>query len=323
MAKETISLPRFKRPSRLSPLIKANGIRSNSGGEGQVEVKPHTLGDRKDISLSVLAALKEKHEHFCKLMGPRLALFLLVDAHVSLVDIGVAKYYQIAKEITPDLHFNVFRSEGATGSGVLGLAPQLALTAVNLLLGGKGDTVKQARVLTQVESDLTVDIVNMILDGWKALAKDAMEFEPKVIPEEVARVGSLYDPHTGVIHVKLKLKIKDCEGEGSLVFPVHMLASVVRRIERLEGSGKERAQNLTPKWSSVYGNVPLRPDVHLPGGRMTVAEFLELKPGVVIQLPERAMECARMCLNGRSLFEGTFGVAANRLALSLKQKLEV
>lgn len=308
-----------KHRQRIPPVIKANGTRLGNGDK--VEVQPYTLGDRREVSLPVLKDLKEKHENLLALLGPRLALFLRADVEIKLEDLSATKYYRAVKEISPELHFNVFRADSTTGSGFFGLSSLLALTAVNLLLGGKGDTPKQTRPLTKIESDLSIDVVNEFLDGWKSFAGKFMEFKPQAVPEETAGVESLIDAHTGVFCAKLKIKIKECEGEGCLVWPVHMIESVIRQLEQSTAHRKEKAQSFTSQWSPVYGSVPVRPEVQVPAGRISVAEFLALQPGSVIPLPAEAMEQARMSLNGRALFEGNFGMTPDHLALSLKQKL--
>lgn len=318
MAQKSSQSAPVKRPSRISPVIKADGVRL--GGEAKVEVAPHTLGDRREVSLPVLEALKERHEKLFDSLGARLSLFLRADVVLTLEEFSAAKYGKISEKIGDNFHMNVFRADAATGAGFFGLTAQVALAAVNLLLGGKGDAPKDSRPLTTIESDLSGDVVNEFLSGWKVLAKDAMEFNPAVDRDEKAPVASLCDPHTGVFCATFKMKIKEFEGEGCLVFPVHMIESVIRRLEETAGSRKEKGQPLTSQWSPVYGSVPVRPDVRVPAGQMTVEEFLALEPGAVLPLSDDAMERARMHLDGQSLFGGHFGVDGERLALSLKEK---
>ncbi|MCH8473743.1 MAG: FliM/FliN family flagellar motor switch protein [Opitutales bacterium] len=308
-----------KRRSRITPVIKADGTRL--GGSEKVEVQPYTLGDRREVSLAVLEVLKEKHEDVLASLGPRLALFLRADVEFKLEDLTAAKYSRAVKEINPELHFNVFRADRATGSGFLGLNPLLALTAVNLLLGGKGETPKQPRLLTKIESDLSVDVANEFLDGWKSFTGKSMEFKPQAVAEEAARVESLIDAHTGVFLAKLKIKIKECEGDGFLVWPVHMIEPVIHQLEQTSTTNKKKAQSISSQWSPVYDRVPVRSDILVPAGRMSVEDFLALQPGSVIPLPAEVMEQAKMTLNGRPLFEGSFGMTPDHLALSLKQKL--
>ena len=315
MAQKSSQSASVHRPSRTSPVIKASGARL--GSETKVEVVPHTLGDRREVSLPVQKALKERHEKLLDSLGARLSLFLRADVVFTMEDFTAVKYGTVAAGMADQFHTHVFRADAATGAGVFGLTTQVALAAVNLLLG---DAPKNPRPLTTIEADLSADVVNEFLSGWKLVAKDAMEFNPAVARDEQAPVAALCDPHTGVFYATFKVKIKEFAGEGCLVFPVHMIEPVIRRLEETAGSRKEKGPSLTSQWSPVYGSVPVRLDARVAAGRMRVEEFLGLEPGTVLPLSDDAMDRARLHLDGQALFEGPFGVDGDRLALSLKEK---
>jgi flagellar motor switch protein FliM len=310
-----------KRSIRKSPVIKTDGVRL--GTEDKVEVEAYQLGERREVSTFVLDALQASHAKMATALEARMSLFFRSEVTVGLEDFLAGKFYKTSQEVDPAFHLNLFRAEGFSGAGFVGLDTKIALTAVNLLLGGKGEAPKESRSLSKIESDLSADVAAEILGGWKDLWKETLDFDPQIYQQEKSVANfSQCDAHTGVFFARLKVKIRETEGTACLLYPIHMIEAVICRIQEAGHAQKEKAQSLTSQWSPVYGSVPVGPEVRVPGGRMTVDQFLALEPGAVLPLPDQAMDAARMSLAGRPLFSGSFGVHADRLALSLKQKIE-
>jgi flagellar motor switch protein FliM len=320
MEKKTAQSLSSKRRARISPVIRADGVRV--GTEDKVEVQAYALGERREVSTEVLEALREVHQEMLNSLEARLSLFLRAEIALSLEELTAVKYQKVSKEADPDFHLNLFHAHTATGAGFIGLDTKVALVAVNLMLGGKGDAPKEARALTKIESDLSADLANEILAEWKNLWKSTFEIDPKVYQQEKSVLNfTQCDAHTGVFYAKFKFKIRETEGAANLVYPIHMIEPVLSQLQDAKSQQKEKSQGLTAQWSPVYGNVTVQPDVRVSAGRMKIEDFLSLQPGKVVPLEDGAMDRASLNLAEQTLFRGSFGVDSGRLALSLKQKL--
>lgn len=320
MDKKTLQSLLSKRRIRVSPVIKQGATRL--GTEEAVEVNAYVFGERREVCREVLEALKQIHGTMLASLEARLSLFLRAEVSLSMEDLSANKYHKTQKSVDSSFHLNIFRADPATGAGFIGLETKVALTAVNLLLGGKGDPPKENRSLTKIESDLSADLANEFLAEWKTLWKDALELGPKVYQQEKSVENfSQCDAHTGVLCLKMKLKIRETEGGACLVYPIHMIEPAVHRIQQAQHTHKQKAQALISQWSPVYNTVPVIPEVCVPVGRMSVEAFLKLQPGSVIPLEDHAMDQACMNLAEKKLFLGSFGVHSDRLALSLTQKI--
>jgi flagellar motor switch protein FliM len=312
-----------KRPTRLSAVIKAGGHRL--GTEDRVEIEDYTLGDSREVSIAVLEALKERHQKMCLTLESRLSMFLRSEVRLELEGLFAAKYRKVAGEIDEDFHLSLFRADAATGAGFFGCSTAVALAAVNLLLGGGAGGPKEVKSLTKIEADLFAEVAREVLEGWRDAWRAEMEFNPQVFQQaNSVKNFTQCDGLTAVLHAKVRFEIGETEGRACLVYPVHMIESVVRGIEESAASGAEAAAGgrvSAGQWSAVYRNVPVRPDVRIDAGQITVREFLALEAGAVIPLQNQAMESARMSLAGTQLFRGSYGVDGGRLALSLTHKL--
>lgn len=313
--------PQKKRQKRRSPVIKAGGYRF--GTEDSVAVEDYTLGDRREVSTVVLGALKTRHQKMLLSLESRLSMFLRAEVCLRLEDLCAAKYRKVAGEVDEGFHLSLFRADSATGAGFLGCSTTVALAAVNLLLGGGGNAPNEGKALTKIEADLFAEVASEILDVWRTAWGAEMEFDPQVFQQEQSvRNFTQCDALTAVFHAKLSFKVGEAEGRACLVFPVHMIEAVVRRIEETGEAQTTGGRSNPGQWSAVYRNVPVRGDVCIDAGRMTVREFLELESGSVIPLQHQAMESATMSLAGRKLFRGSYGVDEGRLALSLTHKIK-
>tara|TARA_B110000196_G_scaffold51186_1_gene42008 strand:- start:28880 stop:29854 length:975 start_codon:yes stop_codon:yes gene_type:complete len=312
---------RKKGRARLSPVIKAGGHRL--GTEDRVEIEDYTLGDCRELSAIVLEALRQRHKEMFIALESRLSMFLRAEVCLELEGLVAAKYRQVAGEIDDSFHLSLFRADSVTGAGFFGCSTNVALAAVNVLLGGGTGSPKEGKHLTKIEADLFDEVSCEILEGWRNAWQADLEFDPQVFQQEKSvKNVTQCDRLTAVLHAKLSFKIGEIEGSGCLVYPVHMIDSVVRRIEASLASGEKDGRSLAGQWSAVYGNVPVRPEVKIDAGRMTVREFLALKPGAIVPLRHQAMESACMSLAGTGFFCGTYGVDGGRLALSLTNKIK-
>jgi flagellar motor switch protein FliM len=312
---------RKKGQARLSPVIKAGGHRL--GTEDRVEIEDYTLGDCRELSAIVLEALQQRHKEMFIALESRLSMFLKAEVCLELEGLFAAKYRKVAGEIDDSFHLSLFRADSATGAGFFGCSTNVALAAVNVLLGGGTGSPKEGQHLTKIEADLFDEVSCEILEGWRSAWQADMEFDPQVFQQQKSvKNVTQCDGLTAVLHAKLSFKIGEIEGGGCLVYPVHMIDSVIRRIEASLASGTKDGRSLAGQWSAVYGNVPVRPEVRIDAGRMAVREFLALKPGAIVPLRNEAMESACMSLAGTKFFCGTYGVDGGRLALSLTNKLK-
>ena len=315
-----------KRQARLSAVIKSGGHRL--GTEDRVEVEDYTLGDCREVSAMVLEALKERHQKMCLTLESRLSMFLRTEVRLELEGLSAAKYRKVAGDIDENFHLSLFRADAATGAGFFGCSTSVALASVDLLLGGSAAAPKEAKALTKIEADLFGEVSREVLDGWRDAWRAEMEFNPQVFQHEKSvKNFTQCDGLTAVLHAKVRFEVGEAEGRACLVYPVHMIEPVVRDIEVSAADGADGADGSASgrvtagQWSAVYRNVPVRPDVRIDAGQITVREFLALEPGAVIPLQNQAMDSARMSLAGTQLFRGSYGVDGGRLALSLTHKL--
>ena len=75
---------------------------------------------------------------------------------------------------------------------------------------------------------------------------------------------------------------------------------VVHHIEETSEGAATLGRRHSTQWSAVYRNVPVRPEVRIDAGRMTVREFLELEPGAVIPVAKSIDGCSQDAFGGYS-----------------------
>ena len=73
---------------------------------------------------------------------------------------------RFAENLPSPAHLCLFKAEPLSGVGVLDINPRLALTLVDRMSGGRGHSVKTERYLTEIETALLEDILNVVLEEW-------------------------------------------------------------------------------------------------------------------------------------------------------------
>lgn len=306
--------------ARRSSIIKPDGLRL--GSEEKVAVEPYRFGQRSEVSAPVLEGLKLRHDEFVPRLESRLSLFLRAEVTAEVEEFTVVQYQQFlaAMELKP--HLNLFQATGLSGAGFIGFEPKVALSAINLLLGGSGETAPKERALTRIESDLSADLAQECLGAWAELWTEYAKFEPKIYGQESDLKNlSLFDAHTAVCVLKMKLKVREQSGSVLLVYPLHMVQTAVLQMEQSAVAEAPAASARGGKWSSNYNQVTVRAQVQVPIGRLTIRDFAELEPGAILPMASDALDHACLQLSGRSLFVGRFGVDGEQLALSIERKI--
>lgn len=192
---------RKKGRARLSPVIKAGGHRL--GTEDRVEIEDYTLGDCRELSAIVLEALRQRHKEMFIALESRLSMFLRAEVCLELEGLVAAKYRQVAGEIDDSFHLSLFRADSVTGAGFFGCSTNVALAAVNVLLGGGTGSPKEGKHLTKIEADLFDEVSCEILEGWRNAWQADLEFDPQVFQQEKSvKNVTQCDRLTAVLHAK-------------------------------------------------------------------------------------------------------------------------
>ncbi|GAB3598195.1 flagellar motor switch protein FliM [Angustibacter peucedani] len=179
----------------------------------------------------------------------------------------------------------VFQPEPHTGAGFLQISPETGFTTIERMLGGQGSGEQPSRVLTEIETQLVVRVVERLLGelryGLAAVAEvrpalKALEFNPQFV--QVAAATDLY------IVATFTMTIGEFSAPATVALPAPVLA--VRSTDAGQDDPVVRAARARARstMSTLVEDVPVEVSVRFVPRTLPSTQLLNLREGDVVRL---------------------------------------
>lgn len=277
--------------------------------------------------LGVLGGLQER---FARSVQTRLGRLLRCDVELACAapeEITVSAHARTLDQATIVAGIQIAPLPGLL---LLEIAPELALAAVERLLGGAG-TAGPARALTTLESGLVAGVVGEVLPAFaEALA-------PAEIEAGVAGIGAGPEALTGpspvepavVLPFSLTLSTGNppAPAASGPVLLFGLLSTVRPLLDQIalpaapdtaataEGEPGFSAVTSAGSVETLLGDVPVALAIRLRPAKVPARDIVGLRPGDVLRLDHGVDEPAIGSVGGVELLEGYLGGRARRLGI--------
>ena len=302
-------------------LLRADGRRE--GDSDKVRVETCDFRNPAFLTEAELRRLRILHEDFIRYLAARLALLLRMECSLKMTRLTTLTYAKFTENLPSPTHICLFKAEPLLGVGVLDLNPRLALTLVDRMLGGRGHSVKAERYLTEIETALLEDILNVVLEEWCSQWKGAPELHPQIIGHESNGRFLQTSPRDAVVlALTVEFSFGDCSELIQIGVPFYTIEPLVKALEsRRHQEAEAPAPTLPPEWRTVYEQVqiPVRAEWNLAD--LPLREIASLHVGDVLELPLGILERTNVLLSGTPKFGGTVGLEGDRVAVTVNRKL--
>lgn len=307
---------------RRSSVISPEGLRLNT--EDKVSIRRHDFTNPSVISDREVERLRRLHQDMISAFEAEASLFLRSEVSMVFSDLKVLDYHRSLREVEESTHLALFRADPLPGIGFLEISPTLALSAVNQVLGGKGDAPKELRHLTRIETDLIEEFLLLLLQVWCNQWQYETDPVPSVVEHEISPSAlQICEPNTAMLMFALDVSLGSSKGRIQLVVPLFMVDSMIRHLQGQSLSAVESTTTVRkPFWQDGYNEVPIPAEVLIDVGSMRVNQFNSLRVGDTIPLADDCMDNATLRLAGKPLFSGQYGVDNGKMGLCIKSKLQ-
>jgi flagellar motor switch protein FliM len=267
------------------------------------------------------------HETFARLTTTSLSAQLrsLVQVHVASVD--QLTYEEFIRSIPNPTTLAVINMDPLKGSSVLEIDPAITFSIIDRLFGGKGESVKVSRDLTDIESSVMEGIVVRILGNMREAWSQVIDLRPRLGQIETnPQFAQIVPPTEMVVLVTLETKVGDVEGMMNLCIPYLTIEPIISKLSAQywyssvrRGATTENLNILRERLATVDVNV----FAEIGSMDLTVREVLALTVGDVVRLPNvRAGDAMTLNVGSRPKFLCKPGVVGKKLAVQIIKKLE-
>lgn len=267
-----------------------------------------------------LQKVRARTEHFAHYLGGHLSMFLRKELTLQLTNFESNSYKNFTKNIGEPACVRLFKMQEINGVCVLNISPKLAVSIVEILLGGKGLSTTDERDLTDIEKALIDDALNIIVEEFCRQWEDVLPVTPKIIGRESSGRFLQTSPKDSLIlTIQLEATFGDVSGIIVLGIPYYTMNPIVQKLAEKDTDNKIDIDD-NPKvstWHSSYDNIDVPVSAEWDTFKLSVKEILSLRAGDIIELPNELISNVLLRVEGKVCFEGEVGVEGDKTAVKI------
>ncbi|MFQ3621648.1 MAG: flagellar motor switch protein FliM [Spirochaetales bacterium] len=308
-----------------------------SAGDVETEEVPKPTEQRKikiydfkrpdKFSKEQIRTVSIMHETFARLTTTSLSAQLrsLVQVHVASVD--QLTYEEFIRSIPNPTTLAVINMDPLKGSAVLEIDPAITFSIIDRLFGGKGESAKVTRDLTDIEQSVMEGIIVRVLGNMREAWSQVIDLRPRLGQIETnPQFAQIVPPTEMVVLVTLETKVGDVEGMMNFCIPYLTIEPIISKLSAQywyssvrRGATTENLNILRERLSTVEVTVV----AEIGSMPLTVREVLSLAVGDVVRLPNvRATDPMVLKVGNQPKFLCKPGVVGKKLAVQIIKRLE-
>ncbi|MDX9789917.1 MAG: flagellar motor switch protein FliM [Candidatus Kapaibacterium sp.] len=283
------------------------------------------------ISKNQVRTLQSIHENFSEVFGYYLVSKLQTLVTINVTSVDQLFYSEYILSVSNPSCIYVFDILGTDGSGILEISPEMALTLVDLLLGGKGEIIPKPRTITPIEQAVIRGIIEHSLsdlrNAWRTIAELNFKYSRLEVEADFVQIAPSSEI---VIVVSFDVKIGNTANNFmmNVCFPTFALEEILAKLNRqqlttaaIKQSRKKVQENLNiiqQQMSVTY----LPVSAELGKTSLTVSEVMELKAGDVIKLNNKINQEIEVHIAGKRKLAARPGSISGKKAIKITRPLK-
>lgn len=295
------------------------------------EIQNYDFRRPNRISKNQVRTLQTVHENFAEVFGYYLVSKLQTVVSFNVTSVDQLFYSEFILSVSNPSCLYVFDIEGTDGSGIMEISPELALTLVELLLGGRGDSQPKARTITPIEQAVIRGIVEHALsdlrNAWRAIADLNFKYSRLEIEADFVQIAPSSEIVV-VISFDVKIGNTNTTYMMNLCFPTFALEEVLAKLNRQQvtttafrQSTRRMRENMV-LLNTQIATTYLPVIAELGKTSLTVKDIMELKLGDVIKLKKRVNQEIEILIGGKRKLAARPGTVEGKKAVRVTRPLK-
>ena len=296
-----------------------------SAGSRQEDHLPQPLDlSHQETSTPQFRMLHGIHEAFARAVSNALSTFLQSEIQTRLAGIRVTTAGEFQKGVPNPSCLILLRLHPGTETMTLYLESVTALTLLDLLLGGTGTPIPDARELTEIEWSLLEEISRTILrslgESWQIIKP--VEFVVESMGSDPGMMACP-DPNRSDLRVSFDMEIAGQFGQFEIAVPNSFFAaaaaaSLPQEIAKDAASSADVERN-----ARLLEDAQVELEVRLEGPRLAFRDFLALQKGQVVKLDHGLDALVRAVVNGDPSLTGHILRTGQKRAFQVEEMLSI
>lgn len=278
------------------------------------------------FSKDQVRTLQMIHETFARLTTTSLAAQLRSLVQVHVVSVDQLTYEEFTRSIPSPTTLGIVNMDPLKGSAVIEVDPAITFSIIDRLFGGKGETLKQNRELTDIEMSVIEGILVRLLGNLREAWANMMDLRPRLgnIETNPQFVG-IVPPNSMVILTTFDTKIGEVEGMINFCIPYITIEPIINKLSAQywysavnRGVTAEHINFIKQQLNDIRLTVIAQ----LAETTLSFSEVSMLKEGDVIRFDNSVNSDVDIFIGRNVKFKGKPGLFGSRRAVQIHEVLE-
>jgi flagellar motor switch protein FliM len=292
---------------QIDSMLKASRIvESRKPGGKPRSVYPCNFRSAGRLSNENARALSTIHETFARHLASALDLYLGAALEVKFQALDQLPIKDHIAGIPPLSYIVPFSFSTVPSTMIVECDINLVFPIIELLLGGSGQPMNDARELSEIEEEIMHDLMSLIArqaeNAWHIPSLSLM-------PGRRTKSSVLHQycaPNEKITLVKFEIEIAGTTGSFQLVFPTAFLNVLIKQIKLDQPQKKGRLQYFpTPGIRERILDSDFEVSAELLDMKVAVRDLISLQPGCVLKLRAPVRTPGMLTIGGQEIFEAT------------------
>ncbi|GAB1371703.1 flagellar motor switch protein FliM [Candidatus Kapaibacterium sp.] len=298
---------------------------------GRTDVVNYDFRRPNRISKNQVRTLQSIHENFSEVFSYYLVSKLQTLVSFSVTSVDQLFYSEFILSVSNPSCIYVFDILGTDGSGILEISPEMALTLVDLLLGGKGETVPKPRTITPIEQAVIRGIIEHALsdlrNAWRSIADLNFKYSRLEVEADFVQIAPSSEI---VIVISFDVKIGNSSNNFmmNLCFPTFALEEVLAKLNRQQLTTSALKQSKKRLYDNINIIQQQMAITHLPlvaelgKTSLTVKELLDLNVGDIVKLNNKVNQEIEVLIGTKRKLAARPGSMSGKKAIKITRPLQ-
>jgi flagellar motor switch protein FliM len=254
----------------------------------QKKIKIYDFRRPDKFSKEQIRTVQMMHETFARLTSTSLSAQLrsIVQVHVASVD--QLTYEEFIRSIPTPTTMAIINMDPLKGSAILEIDPAVAFTIIDRLFGGKGESIKIQRDLSEIEQSVIEGIIVRILGNMREAWAQVIDLRPRLGQIETnPQFAQIVPPSEMVVLVTLETKVGDVEGMINFCIPYITIEPIISKLSAQYMYSSVRRGTTTENLNILkekISNIEVTMVAEIGHIRIPMRDVLALRLGDVIRL---------------------------------------
>ncbi len=301
-------------------IILCDGRRVAQGTE--VTVDEYDFANPHFLSETQMRRVRLRHEQFIFNAASRLSMQLQTDFGLRMSKLETQPYQSFTDNIGNPSHIVLFRLSSIKGVGVIALGARLAMTIVDRLLGGGGHSVRQERFLSDLETVLLEDFLQILLEQWCAQFSDFENLHAEIVGyENHGRFLQTAPRDAQILVLTMEAVLGDCSESIQIGVPYYSIEPIIKKMQEQAEVNQQPTNSARRHWWSSCDEIQVEVRAEWSAFACEVRDLVSLRTGDVLKLSPDLIGKTEIWCNNSLRFFGKVGVQDDQVAVEVLGKI--